>query len=222
MHARLVQVAVLLALLAAFAALAAAAAGGGTLPGDEPLLAAVQRASFPGARALAEAGYWIGLGAVVSLVGVLAAGALVARGDRRAAVLLLAAVGARALNPWLKVLLASPRPDATQARLLERADGMGFPSGHTLGAALVYGTIALLARPHLPPRWRGVLDTLVLLVVVVTAWSRVYRGAHWPSDVLGALLLAGAGLLALAHARQGRGTSHATSAPTGSADAGSS
>lgn len=193
MHARRALVPALL--LAAFAALALAAAGDGTLPGDQRTIEAVQRADFPGARALAEAGYWIGLGWVVTLVAALAAGAFLWRGDRRAAALLLGATLLRALNPMLKRLIDSPRPAANQARLLEHAGGMGFPSGHALGAALVYGAIALLARPHLTRRWRIALDAAALLAIVVTAWSRSYRGAHWPSDVLGALLLAGAALV---------------------------
>jgi len=58
-----------------------------------------------------------------------------------------------------------------------------FPSGHTLTAVGVYGLIAVLLwqRGH---RWLALISGLWVLIVGV---SRVYLGAHYPSDVLASL-----------------------------------
>jgi len=58
-----------------------------------------------------------------------------------------------------------------------------FPSGHTLTAVGVYGLIAVLLwqRGH---RWLAFISGLWVLIVGV---SRVYLGAHYPSDVLASL-----------------------------------
>ena len=87
-----------------------------------------------------------------------------------------------------KLLFALPRPDLWPPLTL--AEGFGYPSGHTALATVTYGLGALLAltvqRP-LPYRLLVVAIgcTLALLVGV----SRIYLGVHYPTDVVGGLLL---------------------------------
>jgi undecaprenyl-diphosphatase len=58
-----------------------------------------------------------------------------------------------------------------------------FPSGHTLTAVAVYGLAAVL----LWQRGHRVLALISGMWVLLVALSRVYLGAHYPSDVLASL-----------------------------------
>lgn len=74
-------------------------------------------------------------------------------------------------------------------RVFPNADS--FPSGHVLGELLVYGLIFAFAE-HIVP-WRPVAWTLRLLcgvIIIAGMPARLYVGAHWPSDIVGAVLLA--------------------------------
>lgn len=175
--------------------LGVAVAGEGALPGEMTVIALLQQPAWLwldylawGASRLGDA--WPGL-IVVSL---LMAAIAVARQRNDLAALLIAATALRAIGPLLKWLFLSPRPPAAMFGLLERGEGFGYPSGHAFGAALVYGSIALV----LPCLWpRRLARAAALVLIVLIPWSRVRLGVHWPSDVAGGLLFGGGALLLL-------------------------
>ncbi len=65
-----------------------------------------------------------------------------------------------------------------------------FPSGHTAAAVALYGGIAVILAMHVQTRMQKVVWWAVLLIVpVAVAISRVYRGMHYPSDVIASFLV---------------------------------
>lgn len=175
--------------LAATAALTTAAAGDGVLPGDAATARWIQEAPVSGAEVLARLATWVGSAPVI--IGLAAPLGLLLwwRGERRWAVVLAAVLLMRAANPAIKLVVASPRPGPDLVRVDELATRHGFPSGHAMGAALLFGALIWLAGRAIGPAWaRHVVRVAAALVVLVTGFGRVYAGAHWPSDVLGGYL----------------------------------
>lgn len=85
------------------------------------------------------------------------------------------------------------RPDVV------RLDGSpvdsSFPSGH-VAAAVVYGAFAVLAYRLGHRIVAAVLAVFTLVVAVIVAWSRMYGGMHFPSDVIAGALLGAASVAA--------------------------
>ena len=85
-------------------------------------------------------------------------------------------------------LIGRPRPDRTLALVTETSPG--FPSGHTLTATVMGGLVAyLLLRAARRPEVRLAALLSILPAIGLVGLSRIYLGAHYPSDVLGGLLL---------------------------------
>lgn len=134
-----------------------------------------------------------------NLFAIMAVTALLFLRLRREAVLLaLTVVLAWLVNSGLKELVGRPRPQIVP-HLME-AGGDSFPSGHSFNAAVVYISIALAFAAI--SRRESVRLTVVIAAIAVSmaiAWSRVWLGVHWPSDVI-AGWLGGAGWAFLASA----------------------
>lgn len=103
--------------------------------------------------------------------------------ERRALLFIVSFVGTALLNSLLKTFFARPRPALFPTRVI--SPGYSFPSGHTMAAAAFFGMLALF----LWQRGRYGLALVAAAWVPLVAFSRVYLGAHFPSDVLASLAL---------------------------------
>lgn len=68
------------------------------------------------------------------------------------------------------------------SRRLETATGYSFPSGHTQTATAFWGGMAVAAK-------RPWLKAATAVLVLLVGFSRLYLGVHYPSDVIGGLVI---------------------------------
>ncbi|HEX8832733.1 MAG TPA: phosphatase PAP2 family protein [Abditibacteriaceae bacterium] len=89
-----------------------------------------------------------------------------------------------ALNSLLKMAFHQPRPYWTDTRVqpLSTDTSYGLPSSHAQNAAAIW---FFLARE----RGKKPLYFLAALLVALIALSRIYLGVHFPTDVLGGMLI---------------------------------
>ncbi len=172
----------------AFLAIAAAVDGGSLLLSwDEPVTRALLDLRSPGLDGIVKAISSLGGLTVVVLVLLLLL-LLVWQQCRSLALVLVAASLARPLLEWsLKKLIDRPRPLLGQ---LVAGTGASFPSGHVMAAVAIWGLlppVVALVSGRRAAWWCSV--GLSATIIGLVAFSRVYLGVHWMSDVVGALVL---------------------------------
>jgi membrane-associated phospholipid phosphatase len=87
------------------------------------------------------------------------------------------------LNLSLKTYFARERPDLSIA--LRHASGYSFPSGHAMGAAVVFGALAYLGvRRFTTWRARSAILAIATTSIIAIALSRIYLGVHWVTDIV--------------------------------------
>ncbi len=113
-----------------------------------------------------------------------------------ALVYVVACIGGELLMLLIKELVRHHRPIGISPKLTD-AGWYSFPSGHAMLAVIIFGFGALLLTRSAPLGVRIGALVVAGLFVLLVGFSRVYLGAHWPSDVVGAFL-AGLGWSAMA------------------------
>jgi undecaprenyl-diphosphatase len=107
---------------------------------------------------------------------------------REALVVIFAVAGETAIFMATTMLIDRPRPNVLHLDVAPPTSS--FPSGHTAAAVCFYGSIAAIVIWHSTKRWISIAAVMVCAAVPLTiAVSRVYRGMHYPTDVMAGGLL---------------------------------
>jgi undecaprenyl-diphosphatase len=175
--------------LAASISLTVEASEDDTLTGDVAVATSVQSVQLPGVGELVSFMNWAGRPLPMAALTLLVMAGFALRRRFGEALVIAPTMLTHVVNWLLKSAAESPRPPAGLVRVTDPSSGFGFPSGHTMAVVVFCGVIAYLAWTRLD---RGVLRAgihlLAVAAVLLIGFSRVYSGAHWPSDVLGAYL----------------------------------
>lgn len=161
-------------------------------PGDLPLSLTVQAWQNPGVTAFMEMVSFIGKGWPMIALALVVAACFFVMNRHRECYAALGALGIMVLNPLFKLLIDRPRPSADLVNALHDFGGLGFPSGHAFQSLVLFGLLISLATTHISKAWlRCSVQASLAFLILAIGLSRIYLGAHWPSDVLGGYLLGG-------------------------------
>jgi membrane-associated phospholipid phosphatase len=107
-----------------------------------------------------------------------------------AVILITAIVGELVIFLSVSAIVPQRRPPV--AKLDPAPATSSYPSGHAAASLCLYGCLALLVLWSFAGRpGARILAALLYCVPIVVGMSRIYRGMHYPSDVLAGLLLGG-------------------------------
>ncbi|AKP66828.1 phosphatase PAP2 family protein [Companilactobacillus ginsenosidimutans] len=99
------------------------------------------------------------------------------------------------INTILKDLIRRPRPSHHHYMY---EGSFSYPSGHSSSALSLYIPLLIIGFFIFKKiSTRILMSTIAILLVIIIGYSRVYLGVHYPSDIMGAYLLAGATLTTL-------------------------
>lgn len=171
-------------------------------PGDMAITAKLQKRRNPWLRrffyAISEIGFpqW----AVPQTIGI-AAIFWALRFRLEAIFILLTGGSSTLLNAIVKRIIKRPRPTKELVTVVRVINEPSFPSGHVMFFTNFYGIlIYLLSSNWRSGKLRNILITICASLITSIGPSRVYLGAHWPSDVMAGYLYGSlwfSGLMAL-------------------------
>jgi len=158
------------------------------LPFDVPIARFIQQLDwgpvvYPMELINASAGVWqvlLGAIAVVALFML----------ERRTGWLMLIGSLSSVFDNLIKLVISRQRPPADLVHILSPTTGFSYPSGHAVFFTWLSFMVAVSLAPKIRPGFRPILWAVAAIVIVLTCFARVWAGAHWPSDVVGGVLLA--------------------------------
>ncbi|WP_290703521.1 MULTISPECIES: phosphatase PAP2 family protein [Gordonia] len=110
------------------------------------------------------------------------------RSVRRALPVAGAVAIAAGLDTMIKLAVTRPRPPAV-LQVGSPESTYSYPSGHVCGTTVLVMTLLAVTVAGLPRARALAATVLAVAVIVLCAWTRLYLGAHWLSDVTGGALL---------------------------------
>ena len=111
---------------------------------------------------------------------------------RLEALFILLTSSSNILNALVKRLIKRPRPTQELVTVVRVINEPSFPSGHVMHYTNFFGLlIYLLATNWHSSKLRNILIAICTALIVCIGPSRIYLGAHWPSDVMAGYIYGG-------------------------------
>lgn len=111
---------------------------------------------------------------------------------RLEAIFILLTSSSNLLNALVKRLIKRPRPTNELVSVVRVINEPSFPSGHVMHYTNLFGLMTyLLATNWHSGKLRNTLIAVCSALIICIGPSRVYLGAHWPSDVMAGYLYGG-------------------------------
>ena len=96
-------------------------------------------------------------------------------------------IGSTIINNVIKLIVRRERP--LDLMLVEEST-YSFPSGHTMASVSMYGLLIYLVwKSGFSRKIKIILTVLLSVLILAIALSRIYLGAHFASDIIGAILM---------------------------------
>lgn len=155
---------------------------------DQSIINAVQGMENEGLTRIMKGFTFLGSSLVATLLSVIAFLFLwlVLRHRKELLMFLLSVGGSEIWNIIIKNWMQRQRPNTH--RLIE-ISGFSFPSGHSMAAFALYGTLTYLLWRHIPSlAGRIAMIVIGVALTLLIGISRIYLGVHYPSDVFGGYL----------------------------------
>jgi undecaprenyl-diphosphatase len=171
--------------------------GNGNILGDStaPHWLAAHRASTE--NSLSAWGSDLGNTHLILAVGLLAGALALAVIRRWRPVVFLAATMFGELTLFLASSAVTQRARPDVPHLDAAPPTSSFPSGHVAATLLLYAAILTLVWPRTRAWWRWLFVAAAVLMPLWVGFSRLYRGMHHPTDLLGSVILAAGWLAAM-------------------------
>ncbi|KDA00827.1 phosphatase PAP2 family protein [Hyphomonas oceanitis] len=130
-------------------------------------------------------------------IAIIIAGVLMAASAFRPALLCVSTfLGTSLLVSTIKIIVHRARPIQD---LYSGVDAYSFPSGHMTNSTVILGVLVLIVARTWSGPLRMFMVALLAGLIVLVGLSRIYLGAHWPTDVIGGALLGATILVLIEH-----------------------
>ena len=165
-------------------------AGNGNVLGDRTIPRWFAAHRTPGLTRWSEVFGTLGATQAILIVALATCVVFLAVTRRWRPVVFVAAVMAGELGAFLVAAAVVHRPRPGVTHLDQHLPTSAYPSGHEAATCCLYVAIAILVIGHARGWWRWLFLVPAIAMPVLVALSRMYRGEHHPTDILGSLLFA--------------------------------